>query len=205
MLRTQKAKFAISLIKSRWYKKGADIQNINIIFDSCKISDHNSNISIGSSELLSMSSIRNLRQDDLTEDPEIEHSIAKRQIYGECAALGRKLASLAAEFHLTTVAATLQGLIYQVEQSNTTSLSNESIRNPLEANAKGRPTKRLRACTEEKNSRTKNVNANVRSEDGYICRNCLKDGHNVRSCSAPCKICIGNGHNYLHCPNKENV
>ena len=128
-------------------QKGADIQNINIILDSCEISDHNSNISIGSSELLSMSSIRNLRQDDLTEDPEIEYSIAKRQIYGECAALGWKLASLAAKFHLTTVAATLQGLIHQVEQSNTTSLSNESIKNPLKANAKGRPTKRLRACT----------------------------------------------------------
>ena len=57
--------------------------------------------------------------------------IMKRQIYGECAALGRKLAALAAEFNLTHVAATLQGLIHQVEQSNTNLINqDQDIRNP---------------------------------------------------------------------------
>ena len=65
-----------------------------------------------------MHEIQNFRQDCLNQDSEIEHTIKKRQIYGECAALGRKLAALAAEFNLTHVSAILQGLIQQAEQSN---------------------------------------------------------------------------------------
>ena len=105
--------------------------------------------------------------------------IMKRQIYGECAALGRKLASLASEFNLPHVSATLRGLIQEVELSNTDPINNqdqEMIRNPLQVNAKGRPSKRLKSSGENI-SKSK---ANVRSGDGYTCRNCLKDGHNAR-------------------------
>jgi hypothetical protein len=49
-----------------------------------------------------------------------------------------------------------------------------------------------------------NVSINC-SGDKYMCRNCFKDGHNSRSCSAPCKICKEIEHNYLRCPNNENV
>ena len=93
-----------------------------------------------------------------------------------------------------------------MELSNTNSINNKDqdmIHNPLQVNAKGRPSKRLKSSRE--NISKGKANVNVRSGDGYTCRNCLKDGHNARSCSAPCKICMGNGHNYLHCPNKENV
>ena len=133
--------------------------------------------------------------------------IEKRQIYGECAALGRKLATLASEFNLTHVASTLRGLIQEVELSNTNPINiedQEMICNPLQVNAKGRPAKRIKSSGENvsKGSKGKLIN---RSGDGYMCRNCLKDGHNSRSCSAPCKICKETGHNYLHSPNKENV
>src|SRR5205823_1868232 len=201
MLHTQSAKFSINLIMSRWYKKGMDTNNI--LFDSSGMSDQAN--SIGSS----MSGIQHLRPDGLNEDSGIEHTIVKRQIYGECAALGRKLATLAAEYHLTHVAATLQGLIHQVEQSNTNLINQDhDIRNPMQINAKGRPAKRLKLCVENGSGGSKGSigkAANIRSGEGYTCRNCLKDGHNSRSCNAPCKICKENGHNYLHCPNKENV
>jgi hypothetical protein len=78
----------------RWYKKGIDVQNIDIIFDSSGISGNTSKIGYECLALSSMSGIRDLRQDDLAQNLEIEHTITKRQIYGECAALGRKLASL---------------------------------------------------------------------------------------------------------------
>ena len=95
-----------------------------------------------------------------------------------------------------------------MELSNTNPVNiqdQEMIRNPLQVNAKGRPAKRLKSSREKiLNNFTGNRSIN-RSGDGYTCRNCLKDGHNSRSCSAPCKICKESGHNYLRCPNKENV
>ncbi|KAF0516279.1 protein far1-related sequence 5-like [Gigaspora margarita] len=75
-------------------------------------------------------------------DIEIEESITSRQIYGECAALGCKLASLAAEFRLTHVVATLQDLIQQVKQANSNSTNSQSqhiIYNPLQTKPRGRP------------------------------------------------------------------
>ncbi len=78
----------------------------------------------------------------------------ERQIYGECAALGRKLVSLAAEYHLTHIAATLQGLIQQVEQANSTeSTQDDIIQNPLQSNTKRRPAKWLKSSTEENKSK----------------------------------------------------
>ncbi|CAG8685474.1 9528_t:CDS:2, partial [Funneliformis mosseae] len=115
-------------------------------------------------------------KDYSNQDFVIEHTIAKRQIYGEYAVLGQKLASLVAEFNLTHVAVTLQGLIQQVEQSNINSINNQTqnmILNPL--------------------------------QDGYICQNCLKDGYNTIKYTVPCKTCKRNEHTYLHFSNKENV
>ena len=54
-------------------------------------------------------------------------------------------------------------------------------------------------------AKSKHTNVNIRFGDTNTCRNCLKDEHNTRSCTAPCKICQESGHNYLHCQNKENV
>ena len=110
MLQTQNAKFTIALLKNRWYKKGVDIDNINTIYDSFGIYKQ-TDAEIKNSTLISMYGIQDFRQDCLDQDSEIEHTIMKRQIYGECAALGRKLASLASEYCITHIAATLQGLI----------------------------------------------------------------------------------------------
>ena len=52
-----KSKICYFFDKELMVQKGADIQNINIIFDTCEVCNHNSNISIGSLELLFMSSI----------------------------------------------------------------------------------------------------------------------------------------------------
>ena len=115
---------------------------------------------------------------------------------------------MASEFNLTHVSATLRGLIQEVELSNNTnSINNEDqeiVLNPLQVNAKGRPAKRLKSSGENvsKNSTSRSIN---RCGDGYTCCNCLNDGHNSRSCKAPCKICKETGHSYLRCPNKENV
>jgi hypothetical protein len=199
MLRTQNAKFTFNLLKNRWFKKDVDLQKINTL------DNYSSNIG-GESSATFMCGIHN-NDDYLTYNSEVEHMINKQQIYGECAALGRKLASLASEFHLRHVAATLRGLIQEAELSTTNSINNKDqdmIHNPLQVNAKGRPAKRLKSSgeSEPKNSKDKSVG---RSGDGYTCRNCLNDGHNSRSCSVPCRICKETGHNYLHCPNKENV
>lgn len=200
MLRSESAKFAFNLLKSRWYKKDVDLQTINGL-------EHSSGIIINISENSAtfMCGIYNNEEEYLTHDPEVEHMIKKRQIYRECSVLGRKLASLASELHLTHIAATLRGLIQEVELSNTNHVNNqdqEMVRNPLQVNAKGRPAKRLKSSGENISKMGKSIN---RSGDKYMCRNCLKDGHNSRSCIAPCKICKEIGHNYLRCPNKENV
>ncbi|RGB33576.1 hypothetical protein C1646_815951 [Rhizophagus diaphanus] len=114
---------------------------------------------------------------------EVKHmAVNTTSIYGECAALGRKLASLASEFNLTYIAATLQGLIQEVELSNTNPVNKQDqdmIRNPLQVNAKGRPAKRLKSSGENVlNNSTGNRYIN-RSGDGYTCHNCLKDAHNL--------------------------
>jgi len=197
MLWTQNAKFAIALIKNRWYKRNANIQNIYTIYDSFGIYEQSI---IESTSTTFMNDIWNFRQDCSNQDFEFKHMIAKRQIYGECTALGWKLASLAVEFNLTHVAATLQGLIQQVKQSNTNFIDNQTqdmILNLLQANVKGRPTKRLKSCLE-------NSSKSSKSEDGYTCWS-FKEGYNARKCIASCKNCNGNGHIYLHCSNKENI
>lgn len=75
------------------------------------------------------------------------------------------------------------------------------IRNSLQINAKGKSAKRLKSSGENSIG-NRSIN---RSGNGYTCRNYLKDGHNSRSCSAPCKIYKESGHNYLRCLNKKNV
>jgi len=131
ILRSQNAKFAFNLLKSQWYKKSIDLQSINTLDSSSEIM-----INIGSqSSVTFMCGIHNNKDDYLNHDSEAEQMIKKRQIYGECAALGRKLASLASEFHLTHISATLRGLIQEVELSNTSSVNNQNqeiIRNPLQ-------------------------------------------------------------------------
>ena len=77
MLRTQNAKFAITLIKNRWYKKDINAQNINTIYDSLGIYSQGINATTENSALNSMYEIRNLRQDCLNQDPKINHSIMK--------------------------------------------------------------------------------------------------------------------------------
>ncbi|KAF0436913.1 hypothetical protein F8M41_004576 [Gigaspora margarita] len=66
-----------------------------------------------------MDMLRNLRKDNLNNNfKEIEYKISKQQVYSECVALEQKLAALASKFNLTYIAATLRGLIQQVEQAN---------------------------------------------------------------------------------------
>ncbi|CAG8766692.1 566_t:CDS:2, partial [Funneliformis caledonium] len=106
-----------------------------------------------------------------------------------CTSLGRKLATLAAEFNLTHVLATMWGLIEQVEQieqsninSTSDNRSQEIVQNPSQASAKGRPAKRLKSCVENnsKKSNSKQINTNVHSEDAYTCQNCCANGYNAR-------------------------
>ncbi|CAG8538139.1 3986_t:CDS:2, partial [Funneliformis caledonium] len=192
MLRIQTAKFAITLIKNQWYKKDINIQNINTIYDLLGIYHQETNTATENSALNSIYKIQNLRQDSL----------------------GRKLTTLAAEFNLTHVSATMWGLIEQVEQieqlninSTSDNRSQEIVQNLSQASAKGKPAKRLKSCVENnsKKSNSKQINTNVCFGDAYICQNCSANGHNARSYTTLCKIYKENGHTYLHCQNKENV
>ncbi|EXX67552.1 hypothetical protein RirG_113300 [Rhizophagus irregularis DAOM 197198w] len=161
MLRTQKAQFTFNLLKSRWYKKGVDLQKINALDKSA-----NFVIDTGSESSLTFICEIHINEEDLlSNNSEVEHFINKRQIYGECAALGRKLASLASEFNLAHIAATLRGLIQEVKLSNNpvNKQDQEMIRNPLQVNAKGRPAKRLKSSGENSMG-NRSIN---RSGDGY--------------------------------------
>ncbi|CAG8613678.1 44382_t:CDS:2 [Gigaspora margarita] len=161
------------LIKSHWYKRNTSLDNVDVLFSYSGVSNKINNVAIlGFSEVqVSMGQIRNLRQDNLNENLKINSAITKRQIYGECAALGRKLASLAADFNITHVIAILHGLIQQIEGSNKISTNNansQTIQNPSKVNPRGRLHKRLQSAI-KKNSRAfykiiKNSNEN------YICQ-----------------------------------
>ncbi|CAG8552459.1 15349_t:CDS:2, partial [Cetraspora pellucida] len=214
MLKAQKVKFAIALIKSRWYKNDVNSLKVNTLFDNCNVSSSEEFFITDyvQTSFSTMNMIQVLRKDDLGGDyKEIEHKILKQQIYGECATLEQKLAALASEFSLTHISATLRGLIQQVEQTNSSSLNSlnsNTIQNPFQVNARGRPAKRIKSSTETnvaQHSQSKTANTKTRSGDTYTCQNCFKDGHNARSCVAPCETCNKNGHTYLNCPNKENV
>ncbi|RIB26966.1 hypothetical protein C2G38_2161827 [Gigaspora rosea] len=93
-----------------------------------------------------------MNEDNLNDNcEEIEHKISKQQVYNECTALGQKLAALASEFNLTYIAATLRGLIQQIEQANSGSLNgpdSDTIQNPFLANSRGRHAKRIKSSTE---------------------------------------------------------
>ncbi|CAG8688844.1 7628_t:CDS:2 [Gigaspora margarita] len=206
-----------SLIKNRWYKKDTDLDNIDTLFDSCK-GLYSSEESFADddmlirSSLLTMNRIQNLRNDLLNQDfEEIEHKILKQQLYGECVALGQKLAALASEFNLIHVTAILRGLIKQIEQANNNSsdnLDSSIIQNPFQVDARGRPNKRIKSSIEvdtSKSSRNKVVSIKARAGETYTCCNCSNNGHNARSCAAPCGICNKSGHTYLKCPEKENA
>ncbi|CAG8597080.1 697_t:CDS:2 [Funneliformis caledonium] len=126
---------------SRWYKKDVDLNKIDALDDSFSHIGNESSTTV----------------------------IRIWQIYGEYAALGRKLASLASEFHVTHIAATLRGLIQEVELSNTNNSINnqdeEIILNPLQVNTKGRPNKRLKSFG-EKGSKDSTSKSTSRSGDG---------------------------------------
>ncbi|CAG8621774.1 12632_t:CDS:2 [Funneliformis mosseae] len=72
MLRIQTAKFAITLIKNRWYK----ILTYKILIPY-RIYHQETNTATENSALNSIYEIQNLRQECLNQDPEIDHSIMK--------------------------------------------------------------------------------------------------------------------------------
>ncbi|CAG8671273.1 4333_t:CDS:2, partial [Cetraspora pellucida] len=137
---------------------------------------------------LTMNTIRNFRTDDLNNCNKIEYKISKQEVYGECAALGRKLTALASEFNLTHIAATLKGLIQQVEQANSSSsnsLDSDTIQNLFLANSHRRHAKRIKLSTEIHAAPSKTMNTKTHFSDTYTCKNCLNNDHNARSCVAP--------------------
>ncbi|CAG8541579.1 15895_t:CDS:2 [Cetraspora pellucida] len=142
----------------RWYKKSANLDNVDTFFTHFEVSDKIDNAA--------MKLTQQLQNDKFIET-------------------------------------TLQGLIQQVERSNII-ISNDTnncvVENPLKANTRGRPRKRLKAFIEENSRASNKVTKN--SNENYTCRNCNQDGHNSRSCVASCKICQESGHTYLHCSNK---
>ena len=73
ILRSQNAKFAFNLLKSRWYKKSIDLQSINTLDSSSEIM-----INIGSqSSVTFMCGIHNNKDDYLNHDSEAEQMIKK--------------------------------------------------------------------------------------------------------------------------------
>ncbi|CAI2188334.1 11277_t:CDS:2, partial [Funneliformis geosporum] len=77
-----------------------------------------------------------------------------------------------------------EGLIQEVKLSNINSVNNQDqkiIYNPLQANAKRKPSKRLKLSGKiiSKESIEKVNNVHVRSRDRYMCCNCFKDEHNA--------------------------
>ncbi|RIB12715.1 hypothetical protein C2G38_2041593 [Gigaspora rosea] len=138
MLQTKTAKFSLDLIKTQWYKRNVNMDKINIIYDSVGIHNIATNRQAENLALTSISNIQNLKQDYSISNAKIENSIATRQIYGKCTGLERKLALLAAEFHLIHIAATLLGLIQQIENasSNNTSQDQDIICNLSQASTR---------------------------------------------------------------------
>uniref|UniRef100_A0A8H4ESV8 Protein far1-related sequence 5-like isoform x2 n=1 Tax=Gigaspora margarita TaxID=4874 RepID=A0A8H4ESV8_GIGMA len=155
ILKTPKAKFAITLIKNRWFKNGADLSK-NLRSDDVNLNSK-----------------------------EIENKISKQQIYGEYSVLVQKLAALASEFNLMHISATLRGLIQQVEQANTnacrrrakrikSSMENSTTKNKV-VNAKS-PSGDIYTC---RNCSNHGHNARSCVEP---CRICNKNGYTYLNC-----------------------
>ncbi|GBC42133.2 hypothetical protein RIR_jg9697.t1 [Rhizophagus irregularis DAOM 181602=DAOM 197198] len=191
MIRSQQAQFSISLIKRRWFKletygnafnDSENSSNLNI--QKHAFMDVNGNLShIDSSTILDV-----LRGEDSMDD--INMKIQARHLYSNLFGMSYEL--------------------YDTDESIDESDSRK-ILNPYMVKSKGRPrNKRFKSSVEtcKNSSKGTGSNAFIQDNNGHeggslqgkgskTCSNCYAPNHNIRRCTASCKLCKKKGHTYL--------
>ncbi|CAB4411418.1 unnamed protein product [Rhizophagus irregularis] len=220
MIRSQQAQFSISLIKRRWFKletygnafnDSENSSNLNV--QKHAFMDVNGNLShIDSSTILDV-----LRGEDSMDD--INMKIQARHLYSNLFGMGRKIAQIATEkrrFDVLDVLNQVLDELYDTDESIDESDSRK-ILNPHMVKSKGRPrNKRFKSSVEtcKNSSKATGSNAFIQDNNGHeggslqgkgskTCSNCYAPNHNIRRCTAPCKLCKKEGHTYLRCKGKN--
>ncbi|CAB4425554.1 unnamed protein product [Rhizophagus irregularis] len=175
--------------------------------------DVNGNLShIDSSTILDV-----LRGEDSMDD--INMKIQARNLYSNLFGMGRKIAQIATEkrrFDVLDVLNQVLDELYDTDESIDESDSRK-ILNPHMVKSKGRPrNKRFKSSVEtcKNSSKATGSNAFIQDNNGHeggslqgkgskTCSNCYAPNHNIRRCTAPCKLCKKEGHTYLRCKGKN--
>src|SRR5438034_5013774 len=211
MIRSQQAKFCISLIKKRWFK--LEITNNYNDFNSQEQTFID--INRQPSSMHSLTILSTLREDLKDTSIDVDMKIEARHLYGNLFGLGRKIAQIATEKRRFDTLEILNQILEEL-YDDTNEIINESnkILNPHIVKSKGRPrNNRFKSSVETHKDSNKNGNSiqdndeqgssqnnNSRSK---TCSNCNATSHNIRRCTAPCKSCKKDGHTYVNCKGKN--
>ncbi|CAB4475580.1 unnamed protein product [Rhizophagus irregularis] len=196
MISSQQAQFSILLIKRRWFKletygnafnDSENSSNLNI--QKHAFMDVNGNLShIDSSTILDV-----LRGKDSMND--INMKIQARHLYSNLFGMDE---------------------LYDTDESIDKSDSRK-ILNPHMVKSKGRSrNKRFKSSVKtcKNSSKGTGSNAFIQDNNGHeggslqgkeskTCSNCYAPNHNIRRCTASCKLCKKEGHTYLRCKGKN--
>jgi hypothetical protein len=128
-------------------------------------------------------------------------------LYGDLFGLGRKIAQVATEKRRFDILDTFNQILEELYKTDenldeTNRSMNESdqrtINNPYIVKSKGRPRNKRFKSSVEMSKTSKNS-----SSSSNACSNCNSTNHNIRRCTAPCKLCNKEGHTYTRCKGKN--
>ncbi|GBB98119.1 hypothetical protein RclHR1_03140018 [Rhizophagus clarus] len=211
MIRSKQAQFSIFLIKKRWFKIESENQLGNP--ETCNNFDNQNqefvDINGQSSYAKESTVLDELRNDSYLID-DINVKINIRHLYSNLFGLGRKIAQVASEKHRSDILNVFNEILEEL-YNDTNEIADESNKtlNPHIVKSKGRPQNKRYKSSVEMGTKSGGSNTFVQDNDGQgssqgnRCSNCNATNHNIRRCTAPCKLCKKEGHTYVKCKGKD--
>ncbi|GES73162.1 hypothetical protein GLOIN_2v1470742 [Rhizophagus clarus] len=150
-----------------------------------------------------------LRNDSYLID-DINVKINIRHLYSNLFGLGRKIAQVASEKHRSDILNVFNEILEELynDTNEITDELNKTL-NLYIVKSKGRPQNKRYKSSVEMGTKSGGSNTFVRDNDGQgssqgnRCSNCNATNHNIRRCTAPCKLCKKEGHTYVKCKGKD--
>ena len=211
MIRSQQAKFSIFLIKRRWFKLEV-ANNLETNYNGFNSQEQTFMDINGQLSLMNSSTILGTLREDSKDITDVNMRIEVRHLYSDLFGLGRKIAQIATEKRRFDVLEIFNQVLEELYDD--TNEESNKILNPYIVKSKGRPrNKRFKSSTEIHKSSNKNGNL-IQNDNGQgssqnnnsrskACSNCNETSHNIRRCTAPCRLCKKDGHTYVNCKGKN--